>query len=270
MGHTPQLTPEDDVIGDVSARLPNDLAYYDERYLRRRITARMRRTYVDNFDEYLQYIENDRTERIALMESLSINVTGFFRNPGMWERFQQILRKRTRESGQVNVWSAPCADGREPYSIALLALDDSRIDADHLRIVGTDVSEEALATARIGEYRTGTTNDIASELAPLRHPDRYVSHEEGIFRLGEPVKDLVEFRQHDLIHDEPLTGMDIVFCRNLLIYIHPEYEHDVFATVSSALDTGGILIVGMTESSAPERAESFEALDRRNRIYKKR
>lgn len=269
MGSSSGLYEAEDMIHRVSKRLPLDLAYYDDRYVQRRIAARMRRTDADNVEEYLTDIETDGSERIALMKSLSINVTGFFRNPRMWEKLTDLLRTRTAEQRTVRVWSAPCADGREPYSVALLALDDPQIDADRLEVIGTDVSNESLATAQLGEYRTGTTNDIAAELSPLAHPNKFVSQDKGMFRVGDRVREIVEFRQHDLIQDPPLAEMDIVLCRNLLIYIHPEYEGDVFDTVSSALDPGGLLIVGMTESSAPERAESFESIDRRNRIYKK-
>lgn len=264
----PALEARDDLIDHVSAKLPIKLEYYDNRYIKRRIAARLRRASAANFDDYLTLLDRDEAERQALIESLSINVTGFFRNPDMWRALRPLLRERA-SNRRITVWSAPCADGREAYSIALLTLDDPDIAAHRVRVVGTDVSEEALATARIGEYRRGTTNDIAAELSPLRDPDRYVEQTDGTFRVRDEVRDLVEFRLHDLIHDDPLTGMDIVLCRNLLIYIHPEYESDVFDAVSSALGPDGLLVVGMTESSAPERSESFEPIDRSNRIYRK-
>ena len=263
-----RLGRRDDVTDRISSLIPIELGYYDERYITRRIEARLRRTGATGVDEYLTLLEHDRKERSELVESLSINVTGFFRNPAMWRALQPILRDRTARN-RVRVWSAPCADGREPYSVALLALDDPQIDAQKLRVVGTDVSEEALAMARSGEYRCGTTNDIEDELSLLRNPDRFVTRNGETFRVGDRVKSLIEFRRHDLIHDDPLNGMDIVLCRNLLIYIHPEYESAVFETVSSSLNGDGILVVGMTESSAPERSTGFEPLDRGNRIYQK-
>ena len=261
--------PYGEIIAELSTRLPIELEYYDDRYLKRRIDARLRRTDAPNFESYLSYLDEHDEEEELLLESLSINVTGFFRNPEVWTALKDILRELTNEQRRVNVWSAPCADGREPYSVALLALDDPDIREDRLSITGTDVSEDALATARAGTYQTGTTNDIASELQPLRVPEQYVKTHNGEFQISDPVRSLVDFQHHDLIQDRPLDNMDIVLCRNFLIYIHQAYETVIFDTISSALGTGGHLIVGMTESSVPEGADDFNAIDRSNRIYER-
>src|SRR6056297_1457290 len=116
------------LLGFIESEMDFESGFYNDAYLDRRITARMRRTDTDSYRQYKQLLSRETDEREALLDSLSINVTGFFRNPEAWEALRPVLRELTENNRRVRIWSAPCADGREPYSLAMLALDDRKIN----------------------------------------------------------------------------------------------------------------------------------------------
>ncbi|NLV08535.1 chemotaxis protein CheR [Halomicrobium mukohataei] len=253
----------------IGAEMDFESGFYNDAYLDRRITARMRRTDIDSYREYQRRLERDDDERAALLDSLSINVTGFFRNPEAWESLRSVLRDLTDQHRRVNLWSAPCADGREPYSAAMLALDDPQVDDRSVSILGTDINEDILRAAREGTYETSHTTDIADELAPLDDYSQYIEREGDSFRIRKPVSDMVEFEQHDLIRGASKRDFDLVFCRNLLIYIDGEYKVPIFETIEESLREGGYLMIGMTETLPTACRDSFEAVDKQHRIYRK-
>ncbi len=257
------------VLRQIDDSVPFEPGYYNESYLDRRISARMRRRDTDSHEEYERLLREEGEEREALMDALTINVTEFFRNPEMWEVLREVLADLTDEQRRVRIWSAPCADGREPYSMAMLACDDPDIDESRVKILGTDISEEALDSAREGVYHTTRTTDIAEELAPLSDPDRYVDRDEDAFRVREAPRRLVEFDTHDLISDGARGPFDVVLCRNLLIYIDVGHKGSLFDTLEASLDDGGVLIVGMTESVPPDRSDRYEPIDKRRRVFRR-
>ncbi|ACV46387.1 MULTISPECIES: CheR family methyltransferase [Halomicrobium] len=253
----------------IGAEMDFESGFYNDAYLDRRITARMRRTDIDSYREYRRQLERDDDERAALLDSLSINVTGFFRNPEAWESLRSVLRDLTDQHRRVNLWSAPCADGREPYSAAMLALDDPQVDDRSVSILGTDINEDILREAREGTYETSHTTDIADELAPLDDYSEYIDRDGDSFRIRKRVSDMVEFEQHDLIRGASKRDFDLVFCRNLLIYIDGEYKVPIFETIEESLREGGYLMIGMTETLPTACRDSFEAVDKQHRIYRK-
>jgi len=257
------------VLRQIDDSVPFEPGYYNESYLDRRISARMRRRDTDSHSEYERLLREEGEEREALMDALTINVTEFFRNPEMWEVLREVLIDLTDEKRTVRIWSAPCADGREPYSMAMLACDDPDIDERSVEILGTDISEEALDSAREGVYHTTRTTDIAEELAPLSDPDEYVERDEDTFRVRDAPRRLVEFDTHDLISDGSRGPFDVVLCRNLLIYIDVGHKGSLFDTLEASLDDEGVLIVGMTESVPPDRSGRYEPIDKRRRVFRR-
>ncbi|WP_418281303.1 CheR family methyltransferase [Halorubrum sp. DTA98] len=257
------------VLRQIDDSVPFEPGYYNTSYLDRRITARMRRRDTESHEEYERILRDDADERQALMDALTINVTEFFRNSEMWEVLRDVLRELTADQRRVRVWSAPCADGREPYSLAMLACDDDRIDEGRVEVLGTDISEEALTNARAGVYHTTRTTDIAAELAPLSDPDRYVERDEDAFRIRSEPRRLVEFDTHDLIRDGSRGPFDVVLCRNLLIYIDVDHKGALFDTLEASLSDGGVLVVGMTESVPPNRSGGYDPVDKRRRVFRR-
>ena len=256
------------VIGFVEEAVPFEPGYYNEAYLGRRIAARMQRRDAADHDEYLDLLRADDDEREALLDALTINVTGFFRDPDVWEALRPALRELSAERRRVSVWSAPCADGREPYSLAMLAADDPEVNERRVDVLASDISEAAIADARAGVYETTRTTDIGAELGPLSEYEPYVEREDDRFRVRERVKRHVTFETHDLIRDGPKSGVDLLFCRNLLIYIDGAYKEPLFETLTASLREGGYLVVGKTETVPPGCRDAFEPVAKRSRVYR--
>jgi chemotaxis protein methyltransferase CheR len=259
----------DRLLDYVSDELAFETDFYNDAYLDRRITARMRRTDADSYEEYRRELQASDAEQKALLESLSINVTGFFRNPDAWDEIRSVCRTLSERPGRIRIWSTPCADGREPYSIAMLVQDDPEIDARNVSILGSDISDAALDAAREGRYKTSQTTDIAGELEPLENADQYVEQDGDEFRVRTEVRDMVDFERHDLIRGDAKSGFDLVLCRNLLIYIDTTYKVPIFETISDSLRENGYLVIGMTETVAHECRDRFEPVDKRHRIYQR-
>lgn len=256
------LTYLEDELGFASS-------YYDDAYLKRRLAARMRRANTSTYREYFDLLVDDSDEQAALLDALSINVTSFFRNPDVWERVRTVLRELSVERDRIRLWSAACSDGREPYTMAMLAISDPEIDHEKVTITATDIDEGILEVARRGVYRSTQTTDIAEELAPLGEYERYVERDGEEFTITDDVADLVTFENHDLISGDPKSDFDLVSCRNLFIYIGSEYKLPILRTIQRSLVDGGYLVIGKTESlPAPIRRE-FEPIDKRLRIYRR-
>jgi len=261
----------DDAFARLTAFIETELSFatshYNDSYLQRRFSSRMRRTGSDGYEEYLDRLRSDPDERQALLDALSINVTGFFRNPDVWEGIRGLLRQVSDRKRQIHAWSAACADGREPYSLAMLAHDDPRIDEEKLRVLATDINESALETARDGVYESSRTVDVGEQLEFLSAYHRYVDQDGDRFRVRDPVRRHVTFERHDLINDEPKSGYDLVLCRNLFIYIDNEYKEPILRTVARSLRSDGYLVIGKAETIPPMLKSEFEILDGRLRIY---
>ncbi|MFQ3283994.1 MAG: chemotaxis protein methyltransferase CheR [Natronomonas sp.] len=262
-------------LANVIEYIANGMAFepdsYNESYLDRRISARMRRTDCEEYAEYLQLLSSSDDERAALLDALSINVTSFFRNPPVWERLRDVLADLTASGGTVRCWSAACADGREPYSIAMLARDDPNIRDRSLEITATDIDAEILKTARDGKYESTRTTDIGEQLKPLSAPKEHVDIDADArsFAVHDRVKRMVSFEQHDLISGTPKRGYDLVLCRNLLIYIDSSYKTPIFETLTAAVDAGGFLTIGKSETLPRSIREEYDAYDRSNHIYRR-
>jgi chemotaxis protein methyltransferase CheR len=258
-----------DLLDYIQAEMDFESGFYNDAYLDRRITARMRRTDHDDYTEYKQLLQRDDGEQEALLDSLSINVTGFFRNPEAWEKLRGVLRELTDTHRTVRIWSAPCADGREPYSVAMLAMDDDDINDRNIEITGTDINPDILEAARAGVYETSQTSDIESELEPLSDFAAYVDQQEDSFAVRDSVKEKVTFEQHDLIRGDPKRNFDLVLCRNLLIYIDSSFKTPIFETIRGSLREDGYLMIGMTETLPSECRDDFEPVHKQQRIYRR-
>ncbi|MFA9425254.1 protein-glutamate O-methyltransferase CheR [Natronorubrum sp. A-ect3] len=257
----------DALLAYVEDELAFATSHYNDSYLDRRISSRMRRTQSETYTEYLDTLRANPDEQTALLEALSINVTGFFRNPDVWSGIREVLQSLSDANDTVRVWSAACADGREPYSVAMLAHDDPLIDESAVTILGTDISEPALETAKSGVYEASRTIDLDEQLGFLDDYTRYVDRDGNTFRLKDDVKRNVTFERHDLINDEPKTGFDLVICRNLFIYIDNEYKQSMLRTIARSIRRNGVLVIGKAETIPPTLKSAFTVRDSRLRIY---
>ncbi|MBI3299260.1 MAG: PAS domain-containing protein [Elusimicrobia bacterium] len=245
-----------------------DFSRYKPATLQRRINRRMILLKLGELDAYVQRLRSDAAERDALYQDVLISVTGFFRNPDAFralsqEVFPKLFKGRGAED-PVRVWVAGCAAGQEVYSIAMLLLEfmgDPRRAA--LQIYATDLNEAVLEKARAGFYPPGLLQDVSPER--LR---RFFTEEKGGYRVNKSIRDMCVFAKHDLISDPPFSRMDLISCRNLLIYLDPEVQKKVIPSFHYALKPSGALFLGASETVGGF-AELFTSVDKKQRIYAK-
>ncbi|MFB6122464.1 MAG: protein-glutamate O-methyltransferase CheR [Haloferacaceae archaeon] len=257
----------DDLLEYIETETTFASSYYDESYLDRRVSARMRRTNTDDYADYLALLEAEADERAELLDTLSVNVTSFFRDEKVWAVLRDVMTDLAETTRSIDIWSAACADGREPYSLAMLALD-ARLSPRQVNILATDIDENALDRARQGVYTSTRTTDLDDQLSFLDSPGEYVETDGDQFAMGDRLKELITFARHDLITGDPKDGFDLVLCRNVCIYLDTEYKRPILETVSDSLREGGYLVLGQTETLPPDIKERFEAADPRLRIYR--
>ena len=248
-----------------------DFQEYRETTIRRRILRRMALHTHRELADYVRLLEEDRSEVDALFEDVLINVTRFFREPEAFEElkktvFPEILKART-SAAPIRIWVPGCSTGQEAYSLAMALLEyleeiSSRIP---LQIFATDLSDAvSLRKAREGRY----PESIEAELTPERL-QRFFTKEDGYYRISKAVRDLCVFARQDVAADPPFSRMDLISCRNLLIYLSPRLQKRVIPTFHYALSPGGFLLLGSAETIGPF-ADLFGVVDPRHRIYVKK
>lgn len=243
---------------------------YERSYLERRINARLRRTDREDYSGYYELLEADNGEREDLVDALSINVTEFFRNPELWSALVPFLADRIEAEGTISCWSAACADGREPYSLAMLANEEEELNERKIEILATDIDQDALEAARDGVYHDLRTVDIGEQLEPLSDFEQYIEHDDGMYAVKPSIRSLVQFRHHDLVEGDSPGEFDFVLCRNLLIYIDTDAKRAILETLTDSLKPGGYLVIGMSETIPRDMFDALEPVDRSRRIYKRR
>jgi two-component system CheB/CheR fusion protein len=225
-----------------------DFREYKEASLSRRIRTRMAQIHVDGFDAYTDHLAQHPEERVTLFNSILINVTGFFRDPELWriladDVIPQVVA--TGPSRTIRLWSAGCSTGEEPYSLAMLLAEHlrERVGDYHIKIYGTDVDEDALATARHGVYRLDQLKDVPGQLV-----DRYFTREGQLWRFRREFRRWCIFGSHNLAQAPPLSHIDLLVCRNVLIYFRNELQERIISRFHYALREGGYLVLGRSES----------------------
>jgi two-component system, chemotaxis family, CheB/CheR fusion protein len=244
-----------------------DLAGYKKPTLLRRIRRRMALHQIDGIADYAGYLERHPAEVQELYQDLLINVTSFFRNPEIFaalrrDVFPRLLRDRAADA-PVRVWVPGCSTGEEAYSIAICLLEslDDVAAGPPVQIFGTDVRDGAVDKARAGVY----LENIASDVSPERLA-RFFAKVDGTFQVSKTVRDLCVFARHDLIRDPPFSHLDLVSCRNVLIYLEPGVQRRVMANFRYALKPTGFLVLGSSETIVAS-SDLFVPVDREHRVF---
>ncbi len=248
-----------------------DFRQYRPKCLRRRIVTRLHAHSVKSFAKYIEILHNDPQELDRLLGVMTINVSEFFRNPETFEKVRlrilpEILEIKKRPSSHlIRIWSAGCATGEEPYSIASI-FHTVLFKGFKLRVLATDIDEDALAVARKGCYHR-------KELSGLNEKQQhriFNKIEEDRLTVKPLFRDLVEFRRHNMISDPAPRLMDLVFCRNVVIYFKKELQRKVYENIHRSLNPGGFLVAGKVEAMLGVAEDLFEIYDLNERIYRKR
>jgi two-component system CheB/CheR fusion protein len=251
----------------VRVRTGHDFSKYKRSTVLRRITRRMQVTRTDDLKDYHNFLRENAEEAQALLGDLLISVTTFFRDIEAFEALKIHVIPRLFDaksmSDTVRIWVPGCATGEEAYSIAMVVLEEAarHDNRPSVQVFGSDLDTRALAMAREGLYPAAIEADVSEER--LR---RFFVHEGDHYRVRRELRDIVLFAAHSVLKDPPFSRVDLISCRNLLIYLDRELQQQVCCTFHYALNPGGYLVVGSSET-AENPPGLFLALDRKSRIY---
>jgi two-component system CheB/CheR fusion protein len=258
-----------EIFGLLRARTGHDFSLYKPSTVGRRIGRRLAVHQIETLEAYVQYLRRTPDEMGALYQDLLIGVTGFFRDPEAFRALEETVIPRLFEAGEegeaIRVWVPGCSTGDEAYSIAILLQERmERLRQNRrVQIFATDIDGQAIAAARAGVY----PSNIASDLSPERIVRFFSSEGDGgAFRIGKTIRDMLVFSEQDLIKDPPFSRLDLVSCRNLLIYLGHELQKRIGQTFHYALKPGGFLFLGTSESTS-QFSGLFEAAERKARIF---
>ena len=247
-------------------------ASYKDKCLRRRIAVRMRAKNTASTAEYASILDTDPREYERLMRSLTVNVTKFFRN---WETYSVIEKKVIpalfeQRDQELRVWSAGCASGEEPYSLAILmhkhAVETrSAARLESIDILGTDIDPEVLGEAARAFYAESALGETPAALR-----EQYFPETAGLHSMLPEVRQLVRFERHDLLsHQAPVGDVHLLVCRNVIIYFEREAQDALFVEFHRLLAPGGFLVLGKVETLLGEARGLFAPVNSRERIFRK-
>jgi chemotaxis protein methyltransferase CheR len=262
-------------FAELTAKISRDRGFgcasYKDKCLRRRIAVRMRARGVHTYPDYARVLDSDSAEYDKLLDALTINVTKLFRN---WETYSAIAERVvpalwSRAGAAINVWSAGCSSGEEPYSLAaLFHRHAERMRAlgelgTRLRVLGSDIDARCLVAAQAGQFDEADFGDTPSELR-----QRYFAPT-APFTVSAELKRLVQFERRDLLADATPAGKHhLICCRNVLIYFDRQTQERLFEKFHEALAPDGFLVLGKVETLLGAARSRFVAVDGRERIFR--
>jgi two-component system, chemotaxis family, CheB/CheR fusion protein len=255
------------ILSQVQSRTGHDFSQYKRATVLRRIARRMQLTQQETSASYLAYLKDSASEARALFGDFLISVTTFFRDPDSFASLARNVIPRLfegkAETDTIRVWVPGAATGEEAYTLGILLLEEA--DRQKLRpeiqVFGSDLDAAALVVARQGRFSASIASDFTKERL-----ERYFWREDDHYRVRRELRDLVLFANHSLLKDPPFSRLDLVSCRNLLIYMDRELQQQILTTFHYAINPGGFLFLGSSEN-ADQPNDLFRALDRDARIY---
>lgn len=244
-----------------------DFSQYKESTIVRRIERRVQINRFSTLEEYVPYLSDSQKEKDILYRELLIGVTGFFRDPEAFERLnEKVLPSLNYEKGLLRIWSAASSTGEEVYSLAILFKE--YLIKNHLncevKIFATDIDRIALDVAGKGFYPDGIVADVDPQLLT-----KYFNKRENGYEIKEAIRNMVVFARHNVLKDPPFSKLDLLVCRNLFIYFKPDLQQHVLGMFYYALNQGGFLFMGSSESIG-EMSEGFNVIDSKWKIYQQK
>jgi two-component system CheB/CheR fusion protein len=243
-----------------------DFSQYKPNTIQRRALRRMLLLKIDSLRDYASHLKEHPEEGEKLFDDVLIPVTSFFRD---FEAFEALktqvypaIVKEKGNNGTIRMWAPGCSTGEETYSLAMTLLEflGDRASSYQVQIFGTDLNDKGIQKARAGIYREG----IAEEISPERMARFFVKVDEG-YRVNKAVRDMCVFARQNLAHDPPFSQMNVVACRNLLIYIQPVLQKKIIPILHYALKSSGFLVLGSSESVSAF-PELFSTVDKKHKI----
>ena len=260
----------DRIFEILRSRFQVDFSYYKGSTVGRRVARRIEMMQMQDLEEYLDYLQKDQRETEVLYEDLLIGVTHFFRDVAAFDYLERevipALVSKAIPRGSLRIWIAGCATGEEAYSIAMLVDEEisNRQASLDVKIFATDIHQRSLARAAEGCYSEEALAEVSEKR--LRY---YFRRKKDGFHVIKDLRNKIVFAPHNVFADAPFTQLDLVCCRNLLIYLQPTAQKKALAMFHFALKTGGVLFLGPSETPG-DLADEFEEIESRWRIYRKR
>jgi chemotaxis methyl-accepting protein methylase len=238
--------------------------------IKRKVERRITELGLFTFEDYLLKIGNDPEEKTCLSQILTVTITRFFRDKKVFDLLEDSILPTEVEhkgAGDFKIWSIGCANGEEPYSLSMLWKEkfEKKFPPMRLTILATDINENLLKRAREGKYKKSSLKEVPEEI--LR---RFFKIDNGFYILDRSVRESVEFKKHDIIHEKPFSGMDVLFCRNLAFtYFLKECQIDLLKEIAASLKENGYLIIGREESLPLTYPTLFVPIFPTEKIYQK-
>ena len=259
----------------LQTQVGHDFSGYKINTISRRIEHRMSVRQVDSLEKYLQVLENNYTEVKALLKSFLVGVTSFFRDSKTFESLKETvipdLFKDKQAGDSIRIWIPGCSTGEEAYTIAILLKEEIEKLNQYYKvyIFATDIDEEAIEKARLGFYPASILTNLSEERL-----EKFFTYnlENDAYQVNEEIMQMLIFAEQNVIQDPPFTNLELICCRNLLIFLKPEIQNKVLYLFQYALKTNGYLLLGSSETSdtATEMAGLFINIDKDNKIYQKK
>lgn len=244
-----------DFIIQIKTKLNIDLGLYKEAQMKRRITSLRDKRGFKTFSEYYQALNGDADLLEEFVDRMTINVSEFYRNPKRWEVLQdKIFPFLLTEKKKLKIWSAACSTGEEPHSIAIMMKE--HFPSIQVEIIATDLDDKVLARAKEGQYKEQALKDL-----PKQFKEKYFKETNGIFQVDKALQRSITFKKHNLLVDKYPQNVDLIVCRNVLIYFTDEAKDMIYQNFSDALIKDGILFVGSTEQIFNPNKYNYEVFD---------
>jgi chemotaxis protein methyltransferase CheR len=238
-----------------------DLSLYKEAQMKRRLTSLREKRGFHNFQAYFQAMAEEKELFDEFLDRMTINVSEFFRNANRWEVLEKkIIPRLLQRKKTLNIWSAACSTGEEPYSLVMLLT--RFFDLKDIHVLATDLDTNAMQKAKDGIYIERSLQDVPSDLK-----SKYFQANGIQYKISEKIKERVTFKQQNLLADSFPSDMDLIVCRNVMIYFTEEAKMELYNKFAKALCKGGVLFVGSTEQIFQPNQFGLDSED--NFFYKK-
>ena len=236
-----------------------DLNLYKEKQMKRRITSFIEKYGISAYCAFLEEIRVNKELYSQFINYLTINVSEFYRNPVQWDLFEkkvitEIVRYKKNIS-DIKIWSSACSTGDEPYTVVMIL--NKFLPLEKISVIATDIDNEAMNKAKAGIYTARSLKELPREY--IEKHFMQIDHE--VFQVSEKVRQCVQFKQLNLLRDPYPKDMDIILCRNVLIYFTEEAKDYIFTEFSKALVKSGVLFIGSTEQIMNYQRFNFKPLD---------
>lgn len=268
---SPEAAPLERVVALLQQQTHHDFSLYKPSTLHRRIGRRMAVHRLSSMAQYADFLEHNTSEIDLLFKEMLIGVTEFFRDSQTWKMLTEsvlpeLLAERSGEH-ELRAWCIGCSTGEEPYSLAMLFHEVvESLPQPHqfsLQIFASDLNPDAIASARRGDFPSSISDQVSAERLA-----RFFTRTENGYRIHENLRNMVLFAQHDVILDPPFTRLDLIICRNLLIYFDPKLQRKLLPLYHYCLRDAGVLMLGSSETIG-RSGDLFAAIDSRQRLYRR-